>query len=877
MRNFRVLRSLVAFASLAALPSCGEEGVDDLDSLGASMTFQPEVEPNGVLASATPIVGTNVVLLGNVFPNADADLYSFTGLAGDRVYAATQTAFSASSNTDSVITILASDGVTVIETDDQDGTFGLSAANIAGAILPTDGTYYIRVTNFSLTAALRPYHLHFQLWSGAPAAEAAEPNDAVPQPLPAGGGWVSGSLASAADVDLFSITVGAGDTISAMLDLDPERDAVEWNGTLGIGVFSATAAYVSANDAGNAGPDSEAVFVTVKSAGTYFVRVTAAAATFGTYHVSVSVHPAASGAGCFTYTSSVPVVIPAGPGLTTATLDVPDSIIIGDVDVALTLTHTSMQDLDVELVAPPPASNTIGLFTDIGALAFPDMDVVLDDEAALPISSATVVSGMVSEPELNYRLSWLDGQQAQGTWSLEIRDDAAANSGTLLSWGLTICPAPAAPVCPAGTMPATVFSTDFESGAAGFTHSGVADEWNIGLPSLAPFTTCASGTSCFKTDLTAFYNASCSQDLFSPAISLAGISGPIRVTWNQKYQIESANFDHASVDVRNVGGANPTRLFEFLDATMTNSVGSPAVTLQETAGWALHAADITAYAGTDVELVFHLDSDTSVQLGGMAIDDVTVTGCVPLAAVCGDGVVSGGELCDDSNLVNGDGCDSNCTPTGCGNGVVTMGETCDDGNAVDGDGCDANCTPTACGNGVITAPETCDDSNLTDGDGCDSNCTVTACGNGVVTAGEACDDGNGASGDGCDSNCTATACGNAVITAGELCDDGNTSSGDGCSGDCLSDESCGNGIVDVAEQCDDGNLTNGDGCESNCTTTPPPSCGDGTVNPGEACDDGNTVGGDGCSANCLSDETCGNGIADPGEACDDGNLTNGDG
>ena len=31
-------------------------------------------------------------------------------------------------------------------------------------------------------------------------------------------------------------------------------------------------------------------------------------------------------------------------------------------------------------------------------------------------------------------------------------------------------------------------------------------------------------------------------------------------------------------------------------------------------------------------------------------------------------------------------------------------------------------------------PEECDDRNLADGDGCDSNCTITACGNGIATA-----------------------------------------------------------------------------------------------------------------------------------------------
>ena len=62
-----------------------------------------------------------------------------------------------------------------------------------------------------------------------------------------------------------------------------------------------------------------------------------------------------------------------------------------------------------------------------------------------------------------------------------------------------------------------------------------------------------------------------------------------------------------------------------------------------------------------------------------------------VVAVCGNGAVEVPELCDDANLVDGDGCDSNCTPTMCGNGVVTAGEECDDGNLVDGDCCSPVC------------------------------------------------------------------------------------------------------------------------------------------------------------------------------------------
>jgi len=71
---------------------------------------------------------------------------------------------------------------------------------------------------------------------------------------------------------------------------------------------------------------------------------------------------------------------------------------------------------------------------------------------------------------------------------------------------------------------------------------------------------------------------------------------------------------------------------------------------------------------------------------------------------CGDGIVDPGEVCDDGNGIEGDGCDSNCTVTGCGNGIVTAGEECDAGDPHAGDCCSAGC--------AFEAPATpCDDAD----------------------------------------------------------------------------------------------------------------------------------------------------------------------
>jgi uncharacterized repeat protein (TIGR01451 family) len=620
--------------------------------------YATEVEPNGTTATATPLVGTNLVVRANLFPNGDIDFYSFSATAGDKVYAATMTSFSAGSSTDSQITILASDGTTVLEFDDDNGSFAGLSSSIAGTTIPSNGTYYIKINDFTAgTTSERPYELHFRLQSGAPTPE-VESNDtpATANILPANG-WVSGTRnpAAATEQDWYSLTLNAGDTVYLSLDLDPERDGVVWNGRLGVALFGDAGNQILVVDdtgTGDVSPNpnipSEALFMTVNAAGTYFAFVDSASAAVGgptaTYHLSVSVHPATDeGVNCTTYTSTdVPKTIGPGTGLVSSTITVPGNPRIADLDVSIVLNHTLMQDIDTHLRSP--AGNDNGLFTDIGAAAVggqQQMDLTLDDEAAIP-PSFTIMKGPAYKPELAYRLSWFDGEDAGGTWTLDLRDDVAnASGGTLTSWSIRVCEAPPPPACPPGFVTQTVSSTDFESGAAGFTHSGTADEWALGTPNtpatttanpVAAFTTCNSGVNCWKTDLLGTYNVSSNQNLLSPNINLAGLSAPVVVTWAQRYQMESANFDHASVDFQQVGGATPVRLWEFLDATMTNAPGNPAVNIGASSGWSVLSRRADSLAGLNTELLFHLDSDTTINFGGLAIDDVTVTACRALSA-----------------------------------------------------------------------------------------------------------------------------------------------------------------------------------------------------------------------------------------------------
>ncbi len=438
-------------AGKAAAPATPFDGL----ALPDGMDLFSEVEPNGTPADATALPGNDTVAVGNVFPSGDLDYFSFSGNAGDRVYAATMTSFSASGSVDSYLTLFGTDGTTVIEFDNDDGSFGTTSSSIAGATLPASGTYFLQVRHNSATSQLRPYRLHLRVQSGVPTPE-TEPNDtqATANPLPPSG-WMSGETSSAADLDFYSLTLNAGDSVYLSLDLDPERDTTEWNAQLGLAVFNGFVLVV--NDAGSATPDSEAFFMTVKDAGTYYVLVSAptGGTTFGTYHLSVSVLPKAQQANCTTYTSTnVPVVIPGGPGMVQSTLTVPGNPRIADIDVSIALTHTFMQDLDVHLVSP--AGNDNGLFSDVGnsTIGSPNiqMNTTLDDEAAIPIGQFQVVAGPSFTPELNYRLSWYDYTNAGGVWTLKLYDDATGDGGILQSWSITICEPPPPPSCRWATM-----------------------------------------------------------------------------------------------------------------------------------------------------------------------------------------------------------------------------------------------------------------------------------------------------------------------------------------------------------------------------------------------------------------------------------------
>ncbi|MBZ5535632.1 MAG: pre-peptidase C-terminal domain-containing protein [Acidobacteriia bacterium] len=103
-----------------------------------------ESEPNDSTGMALFLSGPNVVT-GSIGGQGDVDYFKFTGRQGDVVTALLDTQ-SGSSNLDSVLRLEKADG-TIVTENDQNGLMWQNDSFLQ-AVLPTDGTYYLRVSDY---------------------------------------------------------------------------------------------------------------------------------------------------------------------------------------------------------------------------------------------------------------------------------------------------------------------------------------------------------------------------------------------------------------------------------------------------------------------------------------------------------------------------------------------------------------------------------------------------------------------------------------------------------------------------------------------------------------------------------------------------------
>ncbi|WP_160749515.1 reprolysin-like metallopeptidase [Flavobacterium sp. Sd200] len=138
---------------------------------------------------------------------------------------------------------------------------------------------------------------------------------------------------------------------------------------------------------------------------------------------------------CNTNANTASVTIPDNdPAFTTSTIEVTDGVDnVTSVTVNVNITHTGVGDLIVKAINPV---GTEVILWQQRCTTNDDLIINFSDAGSNAIC-ATTEFGFTYKPSTP--LSAFNGQEANGTWTLAVSDNAAQNTGTLNNWSLTIC------------------------------------------------------------------------------------------------------------------------------------------------------------------------------------------------------------------------------------------------------------------------------------------------------------------------------------------------------------------------------------------------------------------------------------------------------
>ena len=147
----------------------------------------------------------------------------------------------------------------------------------------------------------------------------------------------------------------------------------------------------------------------------------------------------------YTYSGDFNLQIPAEPNtskgwMADAVIDVDYHFTILDLDVGITLTHSNVFDLQIFLQSPEGTKLCLNMYNPSSEF-FQGADysqTIFDDEAQIPISQAQPPFTGRFRPNASNVLEIFDGQDAYGSWSLQIYDAYHYDTGTLESFELTL-------------------------------------------------------------------------------------------------------------------------------------------------------------------------------------------------------------------------------------------------------------------------------------------------------------------------------------------------------------------------------------------------------------------------------------------------------
>lgn len=136
---------------------------------------------------------------------------------------------------------------------------------------------------------------------------------------------------------------------------------------------------------------------------------------------------------------ATPIVVPSSiqSSIQVAGLSAP----IGKVRVAVGIAHTYDADLDLHLIAPD--GTAVELSTDNGSSgdnygSTCDLQQQTTFDDAAPLSITAVVAPFIGVFKPEGALSSFNGKNGNGTWKLQVSDDAPGDTGTLMCWSLIV-------------------------------------------------------------------------------------------------------------------------------------------------------------------------------------------------------------------------------------------------------------------------------------------------------------------------------------------------------------------------------------------------------------------------------------------------------
>ncbi len=143
-----------------------------------------------------------------------------------------------------------------------------------------------------------------------------------------------------------------------------------------------------------------------------------------------------------TYTGGFNLPIPANPDDTNgwmndAIIEIPDHLIISDLNIGIDLTHTSVFDLQIFLQSPAQKSICLNIYNyDEFFVGANYTDTIFDDEAIFSIKEGNAPFAGRFKPV--DKLSKFNGEDAYGSWHLRIYDAWPSDTGTFNHFELMI-------------------------------------------------------------------------------------------------------------------------------------------------------------------------------------------------------------------------------------------------------------------------------------------------------------------------------------------------------------------------------------------------------------------------------------------------------